>query len=304
MNDTNTTTHQITIGTRVHCILYEGMDGIVYKINGAQRPETIREIGFGMTLGGNADFSVVFPTYVTMVPEAIIRGAQWTIWDDVATAEEIEAALLNCQAEGAKAKAESELEKTRFDEAVKRAEADFTWLERQADSKKSGHALAASNIRKELKRAFPAVKIHVTSKSYSGGDSVAVHWNLGPTTKQVEAITDKYRDAEFDGMTDCSNHRPTPHNQVFGNARFVHASRGYKRELDQGEDVFLELVWRALCEKYGKSYDGKYTILYENNRVDTASDHAWRILQETEVPAKWDRFELVTGEGKLNMRFI
>src|SRR6267142_156699 len=75
-------------------------------------------------------------------------------------------------------------------------------LELKQDSTKSDHALAAANIRRELKAAFPTIKFAIRSKSYSGGDSIDIHWELGPASKEVEAITNKYQKGTFNGMID------------------------------------------------------------------------------------------------------
>ena len=64
-------------------------------------------------------------------------------------------------------------------------------LETKENSKKSSHALAAANIRRELKHKYPNCKFRVTTKSYSGGDSVHVSWVDGPTNKEVDAIINK-----------------------------------------------------------------------------------------------------------------
>ena len=66
----------------------------------------------------------------------------------------------------------------------------------------SNQAAAARDIRKELKQAFPGTKFRVTSSSFSMGDTVDVRWSNGPTTEQVDAISDKYQYGSFDGMQD------------------------------------------------------------------------------------------------------
>lgn len=58
---------------------------------------------------------------------------------------------------------------------------------------KSIQAQAASAIRAELKSAFPTVKFSVKSESFSGGNSVSIHWYDGPLTKEVNAIVGKYQ---------------------------------------------------------------------------------------------------------------
>lgn len=92
------------------------------------------------------------------------------------------------------------------------------------DWKGSRQALAAKNIRTELKRAFPGQKFSVTSDSFSMGDSVDVRWTDGPTTDEINAIIGKYVNSAFDGMTDSSS---PVHNDwhVFGETKYAHSHR-------------------------------------------------------------------------------
>lgn len=65
----------------------------------------------------------------------------------------------------------------------------------------------AKLVRQALKAAFPGVKFSVRSDSYSGGASIRVRWTDGPTVKVVEAVTNRYRGADFDGMQDLKTYR-------------------------------------------------------------------------------------------------
>ena len=53
----------------------------------------------------------------------------------------------------------------------------------------SSQAQCAKDIKQELRRVFPSVKFSIRSDSFSGGNSVDIGWDLGPTDRQVEAIT-------------------------------------------------------------------------------------------------------------------
>jgi hypothetical protein len=101
----------------------------------------------------------------------------------------------------------------------------FPHLETRANSKKSSWALAAANIRRELAKAYPQTVFKITSKSYSMGCSVSVSWADGPTTKQVEAISDKYAQGDFNGMEDLYEYRRNDFGDVFGDAKYVQAQR-------------------------------------------------------------------------------
>lgn len=77
-------------------------------------------------------------------------------------------------------------------------------------TKHSSQCLCAKAIRQELKKTFPDTKFRVTSKSFSGGDSVDIDWTDGVDENQVDLIVGKYQYGHFDGMIDLyeySNHR-------------------------------------------------------------------------------------------------
>jgi hypothetical protein len=85
-------------------------------------------------------------------------------------------------------------------------------------------AQCAKDLVSELRRNFPAsVKFSGKSKSYSGGNSVNISWEMGPTTKQVERYANKYQQGDFDGMTDCYNYRRDHRTQY--SAKYVFCNR-------------------------------------------------------------------------------
>ena len=64
------------------------------------------------------------------------------------------------------------------------------------------HAETAKAIRTELKKVFPLIKFTVTSQTYSGGNSVHISWNDGPTSERVGQVVYKYQYGHFNGMED------------------------------------------------------------------------------------------------------
>lgn len=148
---------------------------------------------------------------------------------------------------------EKEREEREAKEAAARQEleqnADFAGLERRETTKKSDHALAAANIRRELRKAFPGHKFRVTSSSFSMGDSVHISWADGPNTREVEALTDKYQEGRFDGMEDYYKLKDDrTFNQTFGGAKYVQADRSIS------EDI-RETVKQALIDSGRDSYE-------------------------------------------------
>lgn len=67
-------------------------------------------------------------------------------------------------------------------------------------SRKTESADAGAEIRKVLKIAFPGIKFSVRKRS--GGNSITIEWENGPTVKQVQSYTNDFKMGSFDGMTD------------------------------------------------------------------------------------------------------
>jgi hypothetical protein len=121
-------------------------------------------------------------------------------------------------------------------EAIERVQIlkDYAFLQTmeqaEANSKRdyvSNHALASKNIKTELAHVFPGQDFSVKSKSFSMGDDVSISWTDGPTTKEVDAIVDKYQYSQFNAMEDYSESRKTGQffRGLFGSAKYVSTSR-------------------------------------------------------------------------------
>ena len=102
-------------------------------------------------------------------------------------------------------------------------------------------ALAAKNIRTELRDAFPGIKFSVTSDSYSMGCSVDVRWTAGPTEKEVDAVIGDYCNSEFDGMQDLSTYVDKA-KHVYGHAKHIGTHRDTKELQDQIEAALKPLI--------------------------------------------------------------
>lgn len=121
----------------------------------------------------------------------------------------------------------------------------------------ASHSIGSRNLKRELTRAFPGIKFSVKSDSYSGGSSIDVSWELGPTTEAVKAISDKYQTADFNGMEDIEEYRHALWPEIFGGAKYVSETR------DDGAAV--NVVALALCARWkitppadGKSFFNLY----------------------------------------------
>ena len=96
---------------------------------------------------------------------------------------------------------------------------------------RSQAALAAQELRKELKKVFPATKFKVTSKTYTGGNSVTVSYTDGPTYNDVNKVASKYQAGSFDGMTDMYTY--DTRNSEVRQAKYVFVTREYSPSVYQ-----------------------------------------------------------------------
>jgi len=166
--------------------------------------------------------------------------------------------------------------------------------------------LGSSNMKKELKRAFPNIKFSVRSQSYSMGCNIRVDWLLGPTTREVNAIINKYQYCHFDGMVDMEEYVRSDWTDTFGGAKYVHGERreyDYKDITDKTNGWWDETihgkVGRALCEKQKVAYVGHNTTqVYGSNEPDymTLSRHVSRLLSETSFGPGETFVRLESGE--------
>jgi hypothetical protein len=93
---------------------------------------------------------------------------------------------------------------------------------------KSTAANCSAAIKEELKKVFPGVKFNVTSSNFSGGNSVDVRWNDGPTEDQVNSIIKKYQYGSFNGMEDIYEYSNT--REDIPQAKYVHGQRSMSEE--------------------------------------------------------------------------
>jgi hypothetical protein len=224
----------LTVGTRVHCILYGGKDGVVYAIHGEQRPDTIQSIANVIATGGNASFDIVWEngTESLLIPESILRGVQWETLPGIADAEEIKSMREYAAQEKERRERATQEELARFTEEAQslRGNAEYAYLRQGTmDDQFSGN-LAAKNIRAELKRVFPGTTFSVRKRHYG---SVCISWLNGPTTKAVEAVTEKYESGSFNSSEDIYVNAICPWNAVFGGSKYISCSRSYSVDVLQ-----------------------------------------------------------------------
>ncbi len=255
-------------------------DGIIYRITGQQRPETVTIMGGGaMVTGGNALLSIVFEngSKAQELNEAVVRGLPWQIYDAVATQEEIDEALLFAEAEDIRAKEELKLQEENREARRQTALAENPHLEQVPKNGYASAVIAARNIRKELKQAFPRIKFSVRSR---GGDAVYVNWSLGPTQKEVESVIGKYERGYFDGSDDCYKYdKDNIYPELFGGAKYVVATRKL--------DVGVAAVGAGLCEiwKLGKPLPTEnFWRMQKEGDIHSVGEIAFEILAHQSFP--------------------
>lgn len=131
----------------------------------------------------------------------------------------------------------------------------------------SSWALAAKNIKEELRCAFPGIKFSVRSETFSMGDAVRISWDNGPTGKEVDAIVKDYCNSEFDGMQDLSTYVKKDKHK-FGSAKYVTTSRHCSEFMDQIE--------AALKPHYPEA---DHYQIFQNQNL------AWRIASKVSLKA-------------------
>lgn len=235
----------IQVGTHIYSKLYGGRHGVVFKVHGESNPYGIRQIGPGfMAMGGGADYDVVFNngTVSHKIPECIIRGVQWVIYDEepLATAEQISRALAHAELVDAQKKAEALSAKERFEaERLRLIDENRHGLEVM-----NGYAPAskvAANIRKVLKNTYgKQVKFSVKSSSHG---SVGVSWIDGPTSSEVDKLLSPFKAGSFNGMEDMYEYHKNPFVEAFGGVEYLSTSRTNSDEAVQRQ---IDRLWEVM----------------------------------------------------------
>ena len=107
----------------------------------------------------------------------------------------------------------------------------------------------AKIIRSDLKAAFPGIVFSVRSHSYSMGASITVRWVDGPTTDQVESVTEYYR---AKGPMDNSDYSPDVYKDIDGvrthyGSNYVFTERTYSQ-------AFGQAVADQVADSYGVAW--------------------------------------------------
>ncbi len=188
------------------------------------------------------------------IPAAV--AASWVIRPDTADDEEINAAFAAVVDAMGRKLAEEQTKARQLADAQAAMIAAHPHLEPSTTSTRRGYALAAHNIRQELKRAFPGVKFSVRSSSFSMGNSVDVRWTDGPLTQAVKEITSKYEQGSFDGMDDSYTYNTgeaAAWCDLFGGSKYVMEERSES-------DAAIAWALDQIVTKWGSDADRVHTV--------------------------------------------
>lgn len=217
--------NNLPIGT---VCLFVGYGDHKYVIVGnAGVPESFPEYGAAYTLVNVDTFSTQKTNAMSLRPIAEKFGIGIYLLDEpVRSADEVLDLIEKAAQAGKQAKEAATVKAQDKQARLEALPGLYPYLVLLQGSGRSAHAVGAGNIKRELARVFPAVKFHVKSQSYSGGNSISVGWTDGPSSEAVDKVIGKYEEGSFDGMTDSYTYdhdRVWP--DVFGGAKYVSPSR-------------------------------------------------------------------------------
>jgi len=123
-------------------------------------------------------------------------------------------------------------------------------------------ALTAKVIKKRLKAIYPDTKFSVTSDNFSMGDSVDIRWTDGPKSETIDAITRRYQQGSFDGMTDCYNYSSIEPELGCPGAKYV-------------------MVHRTMSDEFKRALEKKASEVYGDFDVNDYQSY-WHKINEVE----------------------
>jgi len=233
--------------------------GRILQMHGYSDPQymILRNLGIDTKWGSGATYEAVNLGTMSMIRQQAYtlkwagdgtKGIHVAITDKTYTTDQILDVVKAVKAADIRRKHEAEQASAAKRDEIAGLRKQYAHLEMTENSKKTGWALGASNLRKELRAAFPGVKFSVKSESYSMGCSISVSWQDGPTSKAVNAIADKYQYGTFDGMTDSSGYKDEEFTAIFGGAKHVSTSRHYS-------DTAIKIAFSILKKEYSGNWE-------------------------------------------------
>ncbi|HHH1368289.1 TPA: LPD29 domain-containing protein [Yersinia enterocolitica] len=241
----------LVVGQVVYTNLYQRGRGVIYAIHGEQAADSVMSFGGGIVVsGGRAEFDIVFESgsISKRLPECILRGVQWEIHNEIMNATDVTTLYRHALAVELAKQEDEEAQRVAFNLAVENIKTAPEYAKLKQGN--SDITLATSNIRKELKDAFPNAKFSVRKRNY---DCVYVNWIDGPIEDEVKAIISKYKGGRFNGMEDIYESISTPFNEVYGSVSYLFTNREYS-------EILTEKAIELFKEKYKNRFDTEISL--------------------------------------------
>lgn len=205
----------IKLGTQVRWDLYGDGIGFVSAVT----PYEVRNVvGINPSAPDAANDCYVDILFLnghrsTRVPECIVRGVQWKLFEHVIAKPDYLAKLEQAEQDKEKADAvQKSKEDQAFAEQVEMMPSKYPYL-KPVSGKHAPYKEKAANVRAMLKFNFPDTKFRVTKDRY---DSVNIEWLDGPTKSEIKELMSNFKASSYDGMQECTNFHTSPFNVVFG----------------------------------------------------------------------------------------
>lgn len=170
---------------------------------------------------------------------------------------------------------EAEQHKIEFDEQIRKLRQRFPGAQPDQPGK---------NCKKLLQDAFPHVKFSVRYSSYSGGNSLDVSWEFGPSRKEVERIADQFQSGSFDGMTDCYEYDHSA------------ASRAWSAVMGSVKYVSCQRETGNLWQSVQDALKSKYTANTDRNTIEREASSALHNATFPQGFKEGDAFDVVWDE--------
>jgi hypothetical protein len=136
--------------------------------------------------------------------------------------------------------------------------------------------ITKQNLIADLKLNFPGTKFSVTKSNYS---TYNVNLTDGPTSAEVEKVTDKYEEYESSPCGDFHDRKQSDFNKQFGGFKYIFTRREFSEPV------------KALLQKCEEIVSG-----IESHKYNEGQELFYRIMQKTNLPKGFDALEIERTE--------
>lgn len=149
-----------------------------------------------------------------------------------------------------------------------------------------GAKIAAVNIRRMLKSAFPGVKFSVRTEYGSMMDAVNIKWEDGPTQATVDKMLSVFEEGRFDSMRDYYEYMPTEWTRTFGSAKYISTTRSHSDLLLAQVIATIQQQTRAASaptveeHRKGNTYSTSPYPIHAGRPYTSWQDLIWRALRD------------------------